>query len=273
MRWFVSAAYGAIIHPRMANIKLTIEYDGSNFAGWQSQADQPTIQDEIERALKELLGAKTTLHGAGRTDAGVHALAQIANFNCESTIPPDKFAPALQGLLPPEILIKKSEQVSEDFNSRFDASSRLYRYRIGFQRSALMRLRRWEIPDENQLSLDKLNEAAALFSGKMDCSALCVPRSLQENNVCEITRSVWREVDGEYQYEIRANRFLHNMVRAIVGLSVRYGRSAMEGSPQENSKNDGLTLDRLRNILKSGTWTTDHLIAPPQGLYLVEVSY
>lgn len=257
----------------MTNIKLTIEYDGSKFAGWQSQLDQLTVQDEIERALKELLGAKITLNGAGRTDAGVHALSQIANFTCESTIPIDKFAPALQRFLPAEILIKKSEKADDKFHARFDASSRLYLYRIGFQRSALMRLRRWEISTENGLSLKKLNEAAALFSGTMDCSALCVPRSLQENNVCEITHSVWREVGGEFHYEIRANRFLHSMVRAIVGLSVRYARSSMEVPGQGDSKNSGLTLDQLRNILKEGTWTTDHLIAPPQGLYLVEVSY
>lgn len=257
----------------MPNIKLTIEYDGSSFAGWQSQLDQSTVQDEIERALKELLGAKTTLNGAGRTDAGVHALGQIASFKCDSTIPPDKFAPALQRFLPAEILIKKSEEVDEKFHARFDATSRLYRYRIGFQRSALMRLRRWEISDEKTLSLNKLNDAAGLFSGKMNCSALCVPRSLQKNNDCEFSHSAWCEVGNEYHYEIRANRFLHNMVRAIVGLSVRHSLNAAEAPERDDSKNSGLTLDQLRNILSAGTWTSDHLIAPPQGLYLVEVSY
>ncbi|MFQ5607110.1 MAG: hypothetical protein ACE5GA_04125 [Candidatus Zixiibacteriota bacterium] len=199
----------------------------------------------------------------------------MANFKCDSTIPPDRFAPALQRLLPTDIFIRASELAPDGFHARFDATLRTYRYRIGSERSALERTRRWELSGEASPNLARLNEAAALFSGKMDCSALCVPRSLPENRECEISVSKWAEAAGEYRYEISANRFLHSMVRAIVGLSVRY---AQTGAPYSAAACRGfnppeLTLDGLKNILKAGKWTTDHLIAPPQGLYLVEVTY
>ena len=245
----------------MRNIKLTIEYDGSRYAGWQRQADQPTVQEEIENALEKLLETKTTLYGAGRTDAGVHALGQVANFKCDSSIPAEKFAPALQRFLPSDILILSSVEVPEKFHARFDARERTYSYRIGFRRSALFRNQRWEI--DEKLPLEKLQEAARLFRGELDCSALCIPGSLQERNNCVISRSEWDRdaAADEYRYTVTANRFLHSMVRTIVGFCVKHARPGQ------------LTLERIQDILTAGTWTNDHVIAPPQGLYLVEVTY
>ncbi|HSH00296.1 MAG TPA: tRNA pseudouridine(38-40) synthase TruA [candidate division Zixibacteria bacterium] len=248
----------------MTTIKLLIEYDGTAYAGWQRQADQPTVQEAIETALAKTLGEPTTLYGAGRTDAGVHALGQVAHFKCESSIPAEKFAPALQQHLPADILIKSSTQAPDGFHARFDATARQYRYHLAFTRSALWRNRRWELPEA--VALDTLNEFAALFSGDLDCAALCIPNSLQENNRCLITQSRWETAGDECHFHITANRFLHSMVRAIVGFCVK-------GALESRRPQPGLTVQRVRDILEAGTWTTDHAIAPPQGLYLVEVTY
>ncbi len=250
----------------MANIKIIIEYDGSAYCGWQRQADQRTVQEEIERALATVLKTKTTLYGAGRTDSGVHALGQTANFHCESTIPEDKFAPALQQHLQDDILIKSSCIVSESFHSRFDATSRKYIYRLSENPSALHNLRRWEAPRFSALTLEKLNEVAEVFLGERDCAALCIPASVPDSSFCTISQSDWAVNGDGFAFTIIANRFLHSMVRAIVGFCVRYALPpARHRSP--------LTIDDIRDILKAGKWTTDHLVVPPQGLYLAEVRY
>lgn len=272
--------------PLVTNIKLLIEFDGTNYCGWQRQVGQPSVQEEIECALEKLLGSKTTLHGAGRTDSGVHALGQVANFKCDSTIPPEKFAPALQQHLSDDITIKQSLAVPDAFQARFDAVARTYRYRIGWENSALERNRRWNL--KAQPLLGALEEAADLFYGDMDCSALCIPNSLQENNRCTITQSEWLRAGDEFHYTITGNRFLHSMVRAIVGFCVKYAQSdqsthqslieAPEISPRAQPESPpvspgGLTVGRIRDILEAGRWTNDHFIAPPQGLYLVKVTY
>jgi len=250
----------------MPNIKLTIQYDGSAYSGWQRQADQPTVQEEIETALATLLGQPVTLYGAGRTDAGVHALGQVANFHCDSTIPPEKFAPALQQHLKRDILIADSCEVAESFHSRFDAIARTYRYCLSGARSALDNFRRWESPKLTDLTLERLNEAAELFLGTYDCSALCIPGSVPEKADCAVSECRWEKSGEEFQFTITSNRFLHSMVRAIVGFCVKYAL------PSERTR-PALTLNRIRDILTAGTWTTDHLIVPPQGLYLVKVRY
>ncbi|MBN4076210.1 tRNA pseudouridine(38-40) synthase TruA [Gemmatimonas aurantiaca] len=250
----------------MTNIKLLIEFDGTNYCGWQRQNGQPSVQETIETALAKLLGAPTTLYGAGRTDSGVHALGQVANFRSDSTIPHEKFAPALQQHLPDDILIKESCAVAENFESRFDAVARTYRYRIAWENSALERNRRWNL--RTQPALGALEEAAELFFGDMDCSALCIPNSLQKNNRCTITHSKWLLAGDEFHYTITGNRFLHSMVRAIVGFCIKHAQNLAEDAPE-----NGLTVGRIRDILDEGKWTTDHYIAPPQGLYLIEVTY
>ncbi len=254
----------------MPNIKLTIEYDGSAYSGWQRQADRDTVQEEIERALERVLKVSTTLYGAGRTDAGVHALGQVANFHCESTVPPEKFAPALQQHLRRDILIKSSREATESFHSRFDAIARKYIYRLSPTRSALENLRRWEAPKHAELSLERLNEVAGVFRGERDCSALCIPASVPDSAMCDIRESVWVQDNDEFQFTIIANRFLHSMVRAIVGFCVKYASGPSQGNGGGRSP---LTLRDIEDILKAGKWTSDHLIVPPQGLYLDEVRY
>lgn len=248
----------------MKNIKLIIEYDGARFCGWQRQANQASVQQFIEETIEKATGVKTTLYGAGRTDSGVHAMGQVANFRTESSIPPERFSLALNQLLPSEIHIHESSEVTETFHARFDATARTYLYRLSTQRSALERNRRWEF--NGDIAFDKLNEIAKLFTGDIDCSALCVPGSLQEMNRCLIFESQWQTSGTEYHYTIRANRFLHSMVRSIVGFAVRFASAGPRGSGE-------LTLQRVADILTAGEWTTDHVIAPPQGLYLVKVDY
>ena len=256
----------------MPNIKLIIEYDGSAYAGWQFQKDHITVQGEIEKALQTLLGVKTTLYGAGRTDAGAHALGQVANFHTDSEIPPDKLAPALQTKLNRDILIHSSEETPEDFHSRFSAKSRHYRYDMSFSRSALSRSRRWELPlgaGSRSLPLEKLQEAAELLRGKMNCETFCPPASRLEDNECEIFSANWTQVNDLLRFDICANRFLRGMIRSMVGLMVRYATGA--DNTRENSP--ALTLDDLRNIINSREWPLDQIVAPAHGLFLVEVEY
>ena len=242
------------------NIRIKIQYDGTEFAGWQVQPNQVTIQGEIERALKELTGRDITLYGAGRTDAGVHALAQVANFRVDFNLPAIKFREALNFYLPNTILITESLEADEKFDSRWSAIWRHYRYVIGKERSALYFNRRWEYG--YSLNVARMNRMAALIQGWMDCATFCTVSSQKENNDCNIISAGWIEDEETIRFEIKANRFLHSMVRSIVGLMVEGGR-----------EKDYLTLEKFKDIIKSGDHTRIKIVAPARGLYLVAVGY
>jgi len=242
------------------NIRINIQYDGTEFAGWQRQPDLLTIQGEIERAITDLTSRKITLYGAGRTDAGVHALEQVANFRVDFNLPSEKFREALNYYLPRTILITRSAEVPDNFDARRSAIWRHYRYIVGKDKSALYFNRRWEFG--NPLNIGRMNRMAALIQGQMDCSTFCTVASLKENNDCEIISAGWREDEDVICFEIKANRFLHSMVRSIVGLMIEGGR-----------EKDYLTLENFKDIIKSGDHTRIKLVAPARGLYLVSVGY
>jgi tRNA pseudouridine38-40 synthase len=240
------------------NIRLIIEYEGTDFSGWQRQPDSRTVQGEIEEELREILQDEVKLIGSGRTDAGVHALEQVANFKTESKLNLDSILKGLNSLLPEDILIKDIEEVNLDFNSRYSARSRVYRYKIYLGKSVFLRRYVWEVLFN--LDFEKINSATQLIKGKHDFSSFCVTGSAKENNQCEILKAFWDKDGKNLEFEIEADRFLHSMVRSLVGTLVDVGRGYF-------------TLEDFSEILKARDHTKAGLTAPAKGLYLVKVNY
>lgn len=240
------------------NIKLIIEYDGSAYAGWQYQPNQQTIQGELEAAIKKLTGKKVTLYGAGRTDAGVHARGQVANFAIAHTLPASRYRRGLNFHLPEDIVIREAAAVPGEFHSRYDAIFRRYDYLIGRGRSALDAGRRWEF--ETDLDIGLLNAAADYIMGDRDFTTCCVVSSQKENNRCTVFVSRWMREGNTLRYEIAADRFVHNMIRSLVGLMADVGRRAV-------------TMKTFKDIFHSGDHTAIRRVAPARGLCLVAVEY
>lgn len=247
------------------NIKLIVEYDGTAYAGWQVQKDQKSIQGELIRAIEGVTRRQVTLTGAGRTDAGVHALGQVANFVVDHDLEPERFKDAINFYLSPDIRVKKSSEAAADFDARRDACWKRYRYLVGLESSAIYRQLRWEIT--HPVAVEKLRRAAQEIVGEHDFSPFCVVSSRKENNHCLVYSAHWRLVGNLLVFEIRGNRFLHNMVRSLVGAMVNL---AWE-NPDKNKLN--LTLDRFADIIKVPSEARATFTAPPQGLYLVSVNY
>lgn len=242
------------------NIRLDIQYNGADFSGWQYQPEARSIQGEIEEAIKKVTGQNVRLHAAGRTDAGVHALGQVANFRIDHYLPVEKYRDALNFYLPQTILIAASAEVPDEYDARKSALWRHYRYIIGLERSALYYNLRWEIP--YRLNVERMNKIADSIKGIHDFSAFCVVNSQKENNECDVHISQWRREESQLVFDIRANRFLHTMVRSLVGLMAEAGKDK-----------DYLTLIEFGDILQSGNHTRVKVVAPARGLYLVAVGY
>jgi tRNA pseudouridine38-40 synthase len=242
----------------MRNIKLTLEYDGTSFVGWQSQTNGRSVQDEITKVLDQILQESVTLIGAGRTDSGVHARGQVANFRTGSSMGVSSIFSALNGILPDDIYIRSAEEVHENFHARFDATERVYRYFISLKPSAIGRQYQWFI--KYDLDLEAMNEVARQVVGEHDFEAFCKYEAEVNHYRCTVTKSVWVKVQGTIVYEIRANRFLHGMVRALVGTMVDVGRGFIPASAYQD-------IMASRDRRKAG------MAALPQGLFLEEVVY
>ncbi|MEE9442419.1 MAG: tRNA pseudouridine(38-40) synthase TruA [candidate division Zixibacteria bacterium] len=240
------------------NIKLKIEYNGSDYSGWQYQPKQKTVQGEIERAIKKVISKKATLYVAGRTDAGVHARGQVANFRTESKLTPSKLRDALNFYLPNDILIVSAHEVPIDFHARYDAIYRHYCYNIAGERSAFDNDRTWLV--RASLNRAALERAADYIIGDHDFASFCVSSSLKENNHCLIYHSRWISNKKCLSYEITADRFLHTMIRSLVGLMIEFARGA-------------ITFKRFKEIFHGGDHSALPRIAPALGLCLVEVEY
>ena len=250
---------------QVRNIRLLIEYKGTSFAGWQFQPNQCTVQGEIEHAIFRVTGQKTTLIGAGRTDSGVHALGQVANFQTEHPLESIRFRDALNFHLSDDIRIRRSEEVAPTFHARFDATWRRYRYILASERSAIYRDLRWE--NESAVRRELLDQAAQMILGEHDFSSFCVTASLKESNLCTISHSRWQQIGPVLVYEIRGNRFLHGMVRSLVGGMVNLA------AEQQDSNVLNLTLDDFQNTLQGNRPDRVVFTAPAHGLYLVAVGY
>ena len=247
------------------NIKLLIQYEGTLYNGWQIQPEANTIQGRLGEAIFKTTGINVNLLGAGRTDAGVHALGQVANFRIDHRLEPERYTDALNYYLPEDIRVMLSEEVPYEFHSRFDAQARRYRYLMSSEPSAVYRNLRYH--HRSAIDPERLRAAAELVIGEHDFSAFCVTASRKENNTCKVTNSRWCLVGPLWVYEISGNRFLHSMVRSLVGAMLNLAAI----KPDRNRLN--LTLDTFSDIIIVPGEGRVSFTAPACGLYLVKVIY
>lgn len=249
--------------------KLILSYDGSAFSGWQRQDNAPSVQEALETALATLMGGQqTSVTGAGRTDTGVHAVNYAAHFDASAPIEnPDKFKYRLNAILPVQIAVHSIEAVSDDFHARFSATQRTYKYYIHTGKAPFLREYSWSC--RYALDVDRMNRACALLPGTHDCSCFEKKGSDNQNSLCTITYARWEilppsQMDGNCRrlvFTVSANRFLRNMVRAIVGTMVDIGRGAREP-------------EYITQILDGGGSRSDAgQSVPGHALFLVEVKY
>lgn len=243
----------------MQTIKLTLEYDGTNYAGWQRQADQPTVQAVLEQVIGQVTQATLSVVGAGRTDSGVHALGQVASFRTERCLSSGEWSRALNGLLPEDICVRSVEFVPDDFHARYSALGKLYEYQILNRpdRSALDRDRAWHL--RKKLDRDAMLEAAQYLIGRQDFSSFQGSPTDNQNPICHL-RQLSIRVEPELRIEAYADRFLKQMVRAIVGTLVEVGLGKR-------------TPASLWDILAARDRSAAGKTAPAHGLYLVRVDY
>ncbi|MFT7617996.1 MAG: tRNA pseudouridine38-40 synthase [Planctomycetota bacterium] len=242
------------------NIKLTIEYDGAGYCGWEKQKNGVGIQQLIEDAVFKITGERTTLNGSGRTDAGVHALGQVASFTLQHKIPIHDLGRAIDAVLPEDIAVVKAEEVDLFFHARFSATSKLYRYSVLTGRSKAPLLRRQTYHVRFPLDIPAMQEAAALFVGTHDYSAFCkeaerIGDCVRTMHQCEVI------VDGRcIHFELAASGFLYNMVRIIVGTLVYVGCGKLSAA-------------QISELLEGGERKFSGPTVPACGLHLVEVFY
>lgn len=244
----------------MPTLKVTLEYDGTRYAGWQRQPDRPTIQEAVEAALARITQAQITVIGAGRTDAGVHALGQVASFRTERVMSAEEWTRALNGVLPDDISVRRVEEVDDGFHARYSARGKLYEYHIlnRPERSALQLHRAWHL--HKPLDVPAMKAAAALLVGKHDFSSFEGALSDNENPWCDLRRLDVNQEADLIRIHAYADRFLKQMVRTIVGTLVEVG---LKRRPPES----------LKEILDARDRSAAGKTAPPHGLYLIRVDY
>ncbi|KAA0259541.1 tRNA pseudouridine(38-40) synthase TruA [Deferribacter autotrophicus] len=240
--------------------KCVVEYDGTNFYGWQRQKNVRTVQKVIEDALSKIYKAEIKIVGSGRTDTGVHALGQVFHFTASRYLENRSVLMGLNSILPDDVVIKKVDDVDNNFHAQKSAKSKTYLYKIYNHpvRSAIYRNRAWWIREE--IRLEKFEELLNCFVGEKDFSAMCLKRSVPENPVRKINFVNISKEDTFINIEINANGFLHNMVRNIVGTVV------------DIYFNNGC-VDDIEKILESRDREQAGRTAPAHGLYLKEVFY
>jgi len=249
----------------MRYFKLIIAYDGTDFHGWQIQSNKPTIQGEIIDVLRRITQGNVQLHGAGRTDAGVHALGQIGSFRTQSTLSAGEFQRALNALLPPTIRIVAAEEVGPDFNARWSARGKIYRYRLYRGKVVPPMLWRYVLHYPFPLDEDAMRAASARFVGMHDFASFAASTGSEEDDkerstereiyAAELVRSAGGE---ELVFTVRGRSFLRYMVRKMVGTLLDVGRGKLE--PDDIDR-----LYELKDRSKSGP------TVPPQGLCMVSV--
>lgn len=245
----------------MRNIKITIEYDGKNFAGWQSQPGKVSIQSEIEKAIKEITGEDCEVIASGRTDAGVHALGQVANFHTNTNIEIEKIPYAINSKLTKSIVITKAEEVDDRFHSRYNCKLKTYRYIVNNAEfpSALERYREYHMPIE--LNVEAMKEAVKHFEGEHDFKGFkSSGGNAKKTTVRTITKAVVEEHGSRLYIELTGNGFLYNMVRIIVGtlLEVADGK---------------IDVRDIKGIINSKDRNRAGVTAKAHGLYLNKVYY
>ena len=249
----------------MRNIKLILAYDGTSFSGWQIQPDAPTVQGALASAIGRITGEKVLPQGSGRTDAGVHALAQVATFQTESVIPAANLLVALNDVFPPTIRVLEATEVPAEFHPRKSACAKTYRYRMCREAicSPFLAQYVWHYPyplDENAMQ-----EAAPLIEGEHDFTSFAAVdpergKDGKASNIRQVFSSRWQRHGEELIYEVRGNGFLHHMVRNLAGTFLLVGKGTLK-------PRDVITILEARNRSAAGA------TAPASGLYLVSVEY
>jgi len=254
----------------MRNLKMILSYDGADFSGWQVQPDAVTVQGTLATAIGRITGEKVLPQGSGRTDAGVHALAQVVTFVTESSVPTENFVKALNDILPASVRVLEVAEAPPQFHARHSAKAKTYRYRIYREAICPPFLARyvWHFPfplDEQAMA-----QAASLVAGRHDFTSFAAvdpergrDRSPDEgplSNVREIFSSAWRREGEEFTYTVRGSGFLHHMVRNLVGTFILVGKGTLQ-------------REDVTRILEAKSRSAAGATAPASGLYLVNVEY
>lgn len=242
----------------MRRIAIIIEYDGTNYVGWQIQPNGLAVQEVIVKAYEKLTGERPVLHASGRTDSGVHARAQVAHFDTEARIPADKICYALNTRLPGDIRIKASLETPADWHARFDVKEKHYVYTIDNSPHGSAFTRNTALHMHYKLDEERMNKAAELFLGTHDFAAFKSTGSKASTTVRTVFRSVWEREGQALRYRVAGSGFLYNMVRIMTGTMIRIGQGfeepeyvlhALEGRDRslagDTAPAHGLTLDRV----------------------------
>lgn len=244
----------------MRNLRLDICYEGTRYRGWQRlSGTDNTIQAKLETTLSRILGEQIEIHGSGRTDAGTHAMRQVANFHCTSTMPAAEILLQLQKYLPEDIGIYSCKDVSPRFHARLNAKTKTYCYRIWNSDAPCVFERKFVAPVAEPLDLDKMKAAATYFLGQHDFSAFCANKNMKKSTIRYIESFDIQRVGPEFVITVTGNGFLHHMVRIMVGTLVEVGR----GERDADSIVELFGVERAR----SG------VLMPACGLCLMEVNY
>ena len=243
------------------NLKAILEYDGTRYHGWQRQREPLTIQQILEECIHRITGEDVRVTGSGRTDAGVHALNQVANFRTNSPLGTISLLKGINSLLPKDIVVKELAEASDSFHARFDVQSKVYLYQIFNSpvRPALHRLHTWLI--RAPLDVEKMNEAAGYLLGKHDFSSFCAAHCDSENHIrTVIAIGITPDESGLIRVSVEADGFLRYMIRNIVGTLVAVGRRKR-------------SAEEMPDLLTAKDRRRAGMTAPPHGLFLMEVKY
>ncbi len=242
------------------NIKLTLEYDGTNYCGWQVQVNALSVEEVLVSAISKITDEDIFVIGSGRTDSKVHALGQVANFHTESKIPDEKFRLAINSKLPADIVVRESIEVSEDFHSRYDAKEKEYIYIIYNDKVRSPIKRNYSYFVNYELDIEAMERALECFIGTHDFVGFMSTGSSIKGTIRTITEASLKQKDGMIEIRVRGTGFLYNMVRIIVGTLVDIGIGKID-------------KDSTMQIINSKQRNKAGHTAPPQGLYLSKVFY
>lgn len=244
----------------MRNIKLIIEYDGTNYGGWQKQKNNRTIQEEIEKSIFKITKENVDLTGSSRTDAGVHAKGMVANFKTNSKLPSNKYREAINTKLPDDIAIVKSEEVDEDFHARYCCKGKMYSYTIINREEKVALGNNYVYHVKENLNYSLMREACKYFVGTYDFKAFKSSGSSVKTSIRTITKLEILKEDNKFKVYIAADGFLYNMVRIIVGTLIEVGKEKIDVSD-------------IKQIIIEGDRRKAGPCIPPNGLILEEVYY
>ena len=238
---------------------ITLSYDGTDFHGWQIQPNGNSVQEELQKALSTLLRQPVAVVGAGRTDAGVHARKMVAHFDCQEPIDCAQLAYRLNRMVPRSMSVYDVKRVSEELHARFSATRRTYHYYIHTRKDPF--LRHYSCEMHFDLDFERMNEAARALMEYYDFGAFCKSHSDVKTTICRVMAAQWHQTSPtEWYFEISADRFLRNMVRAVVGTLVDVGRGR-------------LSIDEFRNVIEGRKRTAAGESMPANALFLEDVEY